>query len=350
MQDNHIWNQRIFGIRLNELGAVLLFYTFFASTYYATLYLTSQGNGHYTSMDAIVEYGITALLTLPIWWLIFKKFSHLKIWHKIMIHLLVLPFFLAIRLNAYYLIADYFEMGHLSWPFAWWDVYIPFLFYVLQFGIFHVYEYHSKLREQQRLEGELRELALKSELTALKAQLNPHFLYNTFNTISASVPPKQERTREMIAKLSDLFRYQLKGSKMELVPLEEEIEFVKTYLELEKERFEERLQFHFEIDERVVNSSVPPMILQPLVENAVKHGISPKIDGGEVVVRAMPKEGSVEFEVCDSGLGLQEGAPEIGNGVGLSNTKLRLEKMYQSELELIEKEEGGVCVKFRIPD
>src|SRR5690606_10526197 len=99
---------------------------------------------------------------------------------------------------------------------------------------------------------------LKSELSAIKAQLNPHFLYNIFNTISASVPSENEKTRHMIAELSDLFRYQLKASQTELVPLKDELDFVKKYLDLEKERFEERLEIEISVDDSILNDMVPP--------------------------------------------------------------------------------------------
>lgn len=108
-----------------------------------------------------------------------------------------------------------------------WDIYIPGLFMMIQFGFLFAYEHYRENQKKLLVEGELRQAALKSELSAIKAQLNPHFLYNVFNTINASVPAENEKTRQLIAELSDLFRYQLQATKEDLVPLRDEISFVK---------------------------------------------------------------------------------------------------------------------------
>lgn len=341
------WKQKIFGARLFELGLLALLYLVFGLAYFLALYYTSNGNASWPT--TVLDYFLKALFTLPIWWLIFKKLSHWIIWRKMLLHLVLLPFFVIAWQQTFYLICDTLGWGHLGWPGAWWDIYIPGLFYSIQFGVFHLYEYYHKFQEKQSLEADLRELALKSELTALKAQLNPHFLYNTFNTISASLPPEQETTREMIAQLSDLFRYQLKASKTELVSLEEELEFVKNYLRLEKARFGSRLQYAFEVDEALKKAKVPPMILQPLVENAIKHGIAPKIEGGKVWVKAGKKDRNIRFEIEDSGVGLKKEADLFDKGIGLANTQKRLEKMYGSFVEIIENALKGVTVRFEIP-
>ncbi len=347
-KENSFWNRQIAGLRFFELGLLFLLYFVFGLAYFLALYTTSFG-----SLDAwdntILDYFLKALFTIPVWWLIFRRLKQWKIWKKVLLHIFLLPVYVISWQQTYYLICEMLGWGHLGWPAAWWDVYIPGLFYVIQFGIFHVYEYYQKLQEQIALEADLRELALKSELTALKAQLNPHFLYNTFNTISASLPPEQEQTREMIAQLSDLFRYQLKASRTELVPLSEELKFVETYLHLEKARFGNRLQFEFDIDEKLQTATVPPMILQPLVENAIKHGIAPKIEGGKVWVKAHDNQDRILFEVVDTGVGLKKGVDHFQKGIGLSNTQKRLEKMYGTLLKILDNTFRGVTVSFEIP-
>lgn len=348
MDSVSFWERRNFGIRNWEWGLVFLLYFVFGFAYDMTLYLTSGGSSDLFP-TVIYEYLGKALFTLPIWWLLFRKLAHWSIKKKILLHLLFLPIFTFGQQQLYYFVCELTGEWHLDWPAAWWDIYIPGLFYVLQFGIFHVYDYYVKFQRQKELEAELRQLALKSELTALKSQLNPHFLYNTFNTISASLPPKEEHTREMIAKFSDLFRYQLKASKVELVPLKDEIEFVKTYLELEKERFGDRLEFKFDIAPELMTEKVPPMILQPLVENSIKHGISPKIEGGSVEIKVCKSNGKIGFEITDSGVGLKGKKDIFEKGVGLTNTKKRLEKMYNSALQLTENEKDGLRVTFEIP-
>lgn len=348
MNSYSFWYKKIIGIRYFELALLFMLYFVFGLAYFLALYTTS--NGYAGSWDnTILDYGLKALFTLPIWWLIFRKLKTWKMWHKILLHIALLPLFVVAWQQSYYAICDLLNWGHLGGSASYWDIYIPGLFYTIQFGIFHMYDYYQKLQKQQILEAELRELALKSELTALKAQLNPHFLYNTFNTISASVPPEQENTREMIAQLSDLFRYQLKASKTELVSLAEEIDFVKTYLQLEKARFGDRLQFEFLIPDELMNIHVPPMLLQPLVENAIKHGIAPKIDGGRVLIKAAKNEQKIQFEIEDSGVGLSKGSDIYNKGIGLTNTQKRLEKMYGSILHVLENTLKGVTVRFEIP-
>jgi two-component system LytT family sensor kinase len=348
MRTPSFWYKKILGIQYFELGLLCLLYLVFGLAYFLALYTTS--NGYVGNWDnTILDYFLKGIFTLPIWWLVFKRLSDWKIWQKILLHILLLPLFVIVWQQTYYAICEALGWGHLEGSASYWDIYIPGLFYVIQFGIFHMYDYYQKLQQQQALEAELRELALKSELTALKAQLNPHFLYNTFNTISASLPPEQENTREMIAQLSDLFRYQLKASKTELVSLGEEIGFVRTYLQLEKARFGDRLQFEFLIPEKLLPTKVPPMILQPLVENAVKHGVAPKIDGGNITIKASKNNHNIQFEIEDTGVGLTEGADIFNKGIGLTNTQKRLEKMYGSILQVLENTFKGVTVRFEIP-
>ena len=178
--------------------------------------------------------------------------------------------------------------------------------------------------------------------------MNPHFLYNVFNTINASVPSKQEKTRQLIATLADLFRYQLKASKKELVPLSDEIEFVNKYLELEKARFEERLEIAINVPEELNQEMVPPMLLQPLVENSVKHGISNSVEGGTISVTIFKDEDKLKFEIADTGKGVKDKKSLFGKGIGLSNTQLRLQKMYQSQLELLDNEPHGLKIRFSL--
>ena len=131
-----------------------------------------------------------------------------KLWKRLLVHFVAMPVFVISTQQIYYAIAEKLEWGHLMGTGQVWDLYIPALFYFIQFGVFHAYEHYRENQIKLKLEGELRQAALKSELAAIKAQLNPHFLYNVFNTINASIPAENEQTRDMIAQLSDLFRYQ----------------------------------------------------------------------------------------------------------------------------------------------
>lgn len=354
---NKFLKKHSFGVRHDELLAFVCFYILFALFYHFTLEINSLGynNSNYNLFSFLdffdgsgLGYTIKFILTVPIWWLIFRKLKNWPLKFRLLLHVFFLPLFVIIWQTVYYEICELLGFFHLQGSGKVWDIYIPGLFYVLQFGILHAYNYYRENQRKLVLEGELRNAALKSELSAIKAQLNPHFLYNIFNTISASVPAENEKTRHMIAELSDLFRYQLKASQVDLVPLKEELDFVKKYLDLEKERFQERLQIEIDVDENLMNEQVPPMLLQPLVENSVKHGLSSLINGGTISITILKKGGKLAFEISDSGVGIKDKEQVFGKGIGLTNTRLRLEKMYQSSLKLSDNNPQGLKVMFEL--
>ena len=357
METSKFLDKSVFGIKIYEYLLVLSFYFFFAFSYHLTLWVNSMYKNPPVSdlfnfiifIDAAgLDYLIKLLLTIPIWWFIFRKLKHWPLKYRVPVHLLGLPIFVVLFQQLYYLVSEQLGFYHLGSYGQVWDIYIPGLFYCIQFGIFHTYQYYHENQRNIKAQAVLSEAALKSELSALKAQLNPHFLYNVFNTISASVPPEQEQTRELIAKLSDLFRYQLKASKLDLVPLREELEFVKKYLDLEKARFENRLQVHIDVPSELLETPIPPMILQPLVENSVKHGLSSLVEGGEINIQVQNKANKIVFEVKDTGVGVQDKSKLFGVGVGLTNTKLRLEKQYGTELKISDNIPQGLKVEFAI--
>lgn len=353
------WNRKLGGIRLLELLTFAGLYFFFALSYHLTLWLNAydfkeDGESLFSFRSFMDNSGLQYLcmlvVFLPIYGLIFHWLRHWKLRHRLLLHIPGLPLFVIMGgWQGYYWVCEWVGFGHLGGWGQVWDVYIPFLFYILQFGLLHAYEYYRSNERNLKLKAALSEAALKSELSALKAQLNPHFLYNTFNAISASVPPEQEQTREMIAQLSDLFRYQLKASKTEWVPLWEELGFVEKYLALEKARFEDRLKVVIDVPERLKNRLVPPMILQPLVENSIKHGIANLIQGGQVLIRVRQQGQQLAFELADTGEGVRDKKLLFrSDGVGLKNTRLRLEKQYGSHLHISDNKPQGLKISFVI--
>lgn len=351
------WNRTIFwGITYRQLVLVLGMYLLAVLLYDGALSINERPwSKRPMLVDSIsyfprilLDYGLKLMFTAPVWYLLFVRLRHWSLLRRVMLHVLLLPAFILVWQVVCYTVSDALKVGHLRGSAQVWDTYISSLFYLVQFGIFHAYSYYRDYQRQQIKEAELRELAVKSELTALKAQLNPHFLYNVFNTISATVPPEQEHTRELLAELADLFRYQLQASKTDLVTVRDEVGFLQKYLDLEKARFGDRLHVHFEVPATVMNARIPPMLLQPLVENAVRHGIAPLIEGGEVRVQIQEREGQLQVSVSDTGAGLSGGKVN-GFGVGLANTRLRLDKMYGSELILEANQPSGVRVRFEIP-
>ena len=348
-------NRRVLSIRVWEGLLIIGVFLFFALAYHLTLWINRGGmtNEEDRLLDFVgflqtggLNYTIKLIFTIPIWWIIFRFFKDKNLLFRLSLHIFFLPVYVLSFKYTYYAICDYLGWGHLTGVGEVWDIFIPSLLYFILFGFFHAYEYYLSNQRNLKLKAELTEAALKSELAALKAQLNPHFLYNVFNTISASVDPGQEHTRELIASLSDLFRYQLKASKSELVPLREELEFNKKYLELEKARFEERLKVNWNISEDVMDNMVPPMLLQPIIENAVKHGLASLIEGGEINITILKKNKGLHFEISDTGVGVEDKELLFNNGIGLTNTKLRLEKQYGSELIISDNDPHGLKIAF----
>ncbi|MGB3607596.1 MAG: histidine kinase [Psychroserpens sp.] len=338
---------------------VILFYLFFSILYRIVLWYS--GNNYetdgfwgwtdpegYWKMSGL-QYAFYFFASVLIWFLGIFLFRHKTTVIQIVAVTIMIPIVVYFVREGRYLFIDLTgKTRYLRGPGVVWDWYIPSLFMMIQFGCFFAYRYFKDNQEKLKIEGELKSAALKSELSALKAQLNPHFLYNIFNTISASVPPENEKTRHMIAQLSDLFRYQLKASQVEKVTLREEIEFVNKYLDLEKERFQERLEVEIHVEDDLKNEMVPPMLLQPLVENSVKHGLSTLIEGGKISISIVKKNDKLHFEIADTGVGIIDKTQVFKNGVGLTNTKMRLEKMYQTTLLLSDNDPKGLKINFNL--
>ena len=333
------------------IGLLFLLYLGFAIFYMVTLHQSypAEYRGQMNWSILYQDYTLKALFTLPVWYLTFRVVRHWSLPAKLALNLALLPVWVKSWQLTYYWLDDTFlGGGHLEGSAQWWDVYIPGLFYVLQFGIFHAWSYYHDLMDTERARAETERLALSTELSALKAQLNPHFLYNAFNTISASTGPAQEHTRDMIAQLSDLFRYQLRANQEPLLPLREELEFVSGYLRLEKERFGDRLTYRVRVDDMDLNDAlVPPLLLQPLVENAVRHGIAPRIDGGSVYVEVHDEDGALVLYVSDDGEGFDPAtAPR---GYGLTNTGRRLRLLFDTPLTIHSTPGQGTRCSFSIP-
>ena len=195
-----------------------------------------------------------------------------------------------------------------------------------------------------RLRAQLSEASLR----ALKMQLNPHFLFNTLNSISSLMYSDVESADAMLARLSEFLRMTLDRDLADEIPLQQEIEFVRRYLEIEKIRFDDRLQVRIDVDGDVHEAAVPSLALQPLVENAIHHGIAPRPEGGAIEIRARREDGRLHLSVADDGLGAASLPRER---IGLANTRARLEQLYGAEqsLSISNMQRGGFRVDMVIP-
>lgn len=195
--------------------------------------------------------------------------------------------------------------------------------------------------DKLKLETTVKELELKT----IKSHINPHFIFNSLNSIRALVDENPERARRAITELSNILRSSMQAEKSETVTLEKELDIVKDYLALEHMRFEERLKVKFEIDEDTLQHPVPPMMLQTLVENAIKHGISKRVDGGEVKVVARFNGDNLELLVQNSG---QLSTEINGDGFGIKSTQDRLNLMYQGKAQFEIRNAGPDTVESKV--
>ncbi|MDQ3750339.1 MAG: histidine kinase [Acidobacteriota bacterium] len=232
------------------------------------------------------------------------------------------------------------------------------LLYLTIVGLYQAFDYYRRFREREQRAGQLEleaaqlETALaQAQLDTLKMQLHPHFLFNTLNTISVLMREEDVETANlMLIRLSELLRIALKTENTQVVSLRQELDFLRGYLEIEQTRFQDRLKVVFEIEAETLDAQVPNLILQPLVENAVRHGIAPRAEAGTIQIGAKRNNGFIELSVSDNGAGLTQ-AEADSNGIGLANTRARLEKLYGAshKFDLSSPENGGLQVTIKIP-
>ena len=316
---------------------------------------------------SILDYAIKGVLSVPVWWFVVRQLDGRPraqaAAHAVLGPAWVWTWFLTYRAAAAF--TPYNVAGYV----ASWDLFIPALVYAAQFGAFHAVRYVAEVQERARSEAalrvrqsELERAAERAQLAALRAQMDPHFLFNTLNTVAASVPAEQSATRDLVARLAGLVRYTLAAAQRERVLLREELEFVRDYLALEQERMGARLAVEIDADDAALDWLVPPMLVQPLVENAVRHGLAPTVEGGTVWVEVRQSGGGLTVTVTDDGAGpaappaklLADGDRQPGEGVGLANTHARLRSLFGTGLVLDVPGGGdgqarGFQARFTIP-
>lgn len=236
--------------------------------------------------------------------------------------------------------------------FVGW-LFVDGLLYWTVLSVASVVEHQRRLRERELAASQLETQLARADLQALQMQLQPHFLFNALHTVGSLVRTGDRDTAvRVVAGLGDLLRRMLDGVSQQEVPLKAELEFVRTYLAIEQIRFRDRLTVTIDADDDVLDAAVPHLILQPLVENAIRHGIAPHVAAGRVEVRARRAGGYLELDVRDDGPGLGNGTTRPGpSGIGLTNARARLERLYGEDCELSVRNAagGGLEAQVRLP-
>lgn len=217
-------------------------------------------------------------------------------------------------------------------------------------GLQHAVDYYRQARARELRAAHLEVRLVQSQLQALQQQLHPHFLFNTLHAISTLVHRDPDKADAMIEKLSDLLRITLRKVGVQEVELAEELEYLRAYLDIEQVHFGPRLLINYRIDVAALDVLVPTLILQPLVENAIRHGLEPQVRGGSLTIEAQADGDTLWLRVRDNGAGFAKGAPRR-DGLGLANTRSRLDRLYgeQAAVTIRENPGGGVLVDLYLP-
>jgi signal transduction histidine kinase len=346
-----------FPVRGVAIGLVLWALQSVAETFVLTQMVRTQVPLYRILLSNLREAYVYGLLSLPLWYATMLNI-HEPVWKQGVIQCLAALF---------YAIGGFWVNKQI---YLWWYGFVPsgilansvwiqfsnLVEYVAICAIWYVIESRKRLHEQREREKELRLLNTQMELAMLKSQLNPHFLFNALNTVNALVGSNPEQARAVLTMLADVLRYALDSDRRQYVSFREELHFVQTYLAIEQARFGDRLHASIDAPSEVMNLYTPPMLLQPLVENAVRHGLAPKDAGGEVHVSVATNGTAVTVEVRDTGVGMASTAithhsEQTGSGGrGLSHTDARLRKLFGDTAGITASTSAaGTTISFRLP-
>jgi two-component system, LytTR family, sensor kinase len=304
---------------------------------------------------------VPAALTSPI----FRIARRFRIDSSGRVHALTVHALAALTFSVLHL-ASMMGVRALLWPgrifraYASWtslqDMYLRNLDWALMtystiVGLSYALGYYQESQARAIGAANLEARLAQARLRTLEAELHPHFLFNTLHAISTLVHTQPDAADRMISRLSDLLRITFSRSGAACVPLHEELEFLQKYLEIEQTRFQDRLTVEYEIDPETLDAEVPRLILQPLVENAIKHGVAPRTGPGRIAIGSRTERNQLHLTVRDNGAGLSSTARAgLHGGVGLSNTRDRLECLYGTAqaLDFFESADG-LSVEMRLP-
>ena len=331
-------------------------WAFYTLLYAAFIALGEQIPFSYALTGTVINATILLILMIPAWLINVQQLHTVRGWPKAGLHLITGAVLSVAWFELYTGVFEWFlpqiELGDEFYQNRFWIMLSTFFVYAIVFAIVHMMRSSRELEREEEKLAELRELSTQQEIATLKAQLNPHFLFNTLNSINAYVTIDPDETRQMISNLSDMLRYSLNSFEADEVRLEQEMKFVEKYLELEKKRLDDRLRYTLDVDPGLGDLRIPPMTIQPLVENAVKHGIASQETGGSIRVGIREQENGIHISVEDDGAGLPEDFdPSEKSGIGAGNIDRMLRTRYGDDHGLVfrRKNDRGTEVSFTIP-
>jgi two-component system, LytTR family, sensor kinase len=330
---------------------------FFAKTPTSIWLLLGLNSGYWYSW---------ALLAPIVIWLAQRFPLDRERWHRSLpVHLICIVAVTLAHLALAELVSSYlmswFWSGESAQKYNYWDAVRTQYFknfdwemmtYCAIVGAYNSFSYGKQAQDRTLRASQLEARLAEAQLQALQRQLHPHFLFNTLNAISALMHRDVEAADQMLAKLSDLLRMALDQRSGQEVPLKDELEFLQKYLEIEEARFGERLSVTFDIAPETLDAQVPNLLLQPLVENSIRHAVAVRIEPGRIEIRARQLGETLELVVSDNGPGMPPSRlSSPGKGVGLANTRSRLERLYGAnhQLRFSEPPGGGLMVTVTIP-
>lgn len=341
-------------------------YTVLAIVLATQMFYTERLDGSHPQFLDLIKRGLAsfwiyAALTPPVLWLCWRyPIQRNKYFlSRIVLHLVASLAFTAIHVSVRIAVYPIRFNGVVQpvTPKLWRTMYLYFAFdnivnlYAMIAILGHLMLNYRDLRVRELRSAQLEGKLARAQLSMLKMQLQPHFLFNTLHTVSALTRDNPDAAEDMLARLSDLLRQTLDNDTAQEVPLRAELDFLGRYLDIEQVRFADRLAVKIDLAPDTLDALVPNMVLQPLVENALRHGIGRKAQGGHLEIRSRREGGICMLSVQDSGPGFQQGNGHMAEGIGLSNTRSRLEHLHpgKHELRLENVPEGGALVTLRIP-
>ncbi|MCL1821484.1 MAG: histidine kinase [Prolixibacteraceae bacterium] len=300
---------------------------------------------------SLVNFTLYAALGLSIWYVVqYNTPENYSIWSLLLIHLLVATILNFIWVYASSVVVKMLvpELADYTVSSTWSNFFSGYLLYAMFVLFYMVIVYYQNFKEKVTRESELKSLVKEAELHALKSQINPHFLFNSLNSISSLTMSDPAKAQEMVINLSNLMRYSLKHDQSEKVPFGEEFQNNQLYMAIEKVRFGSKLQPVFDVDEKCYDAFIPNMLLQPIYENAIKYGVYEATSPVDIITVAICKDGMLKISVENSYD--PNAVAKKGEGIGLRNIRDRLQIIFGNPLLLkVEDNKNTFKVTLTIP-